>query len=350
MHAAREPKAHPKRSRRVFVAMSGGVDSSVAALLLKNEGYNVVGAHMICWEGCDSAKDRQDARRVAARLGIPFKVFDFRKEYREKVFDYMIREYAAGRTPNPDAMCNREIKFGIFLKQALREGADFVATGHYARKMGDALFEAKDKSKDQSYFLWGLGRSEIDRAIFPLGGYPKSEVRGVARDNGLITADKKDSQGLCFVGKVNFQDFLRAHIQAVSGEVVSPDGRAIGTHDGAEFFTLGQRHGIRIGGGEPYYVAAKDVEKNRVVVANKHDPVLYKKEIMVSDVNLTSELSGRCEVRIRYRQPKQSATVYHLSSVNYKLVFDVPQRGVAPGQSAVFYEGEKMLGGGVIAR
>lgn len=337
-----------RKNKKVFVAMSGGVDSSVAALLLKEKGYDVVGAHMVCWEGCDSNEDRRDAMRVAAKLDIPFHVFDFTKEYKEHVFDYMVREYAAGRTPNPDVICNSEIKFGIFLAGALSMGADYIATGHYVRKIGEKLFEARDKSKDQSYFLWKLTPERILRALFPIGDYLKSEVREIARKAGLATAEKKDSQGLCFVGKVDFQDFLRGYLPKKEGTIVNAEGRVLGTHDGAHFFTPGQRHGIKLGGfAEPLYVAEKNIGTNTLVVAKgKDDPILYKKEIEVSNINLISDLPERVKVRIRYRQPKQSCRIE--KSEILKVIFDVPQRGVALGQSAVFYSGEEMLGGSII--
>ncbi len=367
-------KVYPEQSRRVFVAMSGGVDSSVAALLLKEDGYDVVGAHMVCADSaygqgrrggiehpdersdigagvCRQAQDdRRDAMRVSAKLGIPFLTFDFRKEYREKVYEYMVHEYAAGRTPNPDVMCNREIKFGIFLKKALEAGADFIATGHYVRKEGEKLFEAKDKNKDQSYFLWTLTPEQLQRSLFPIGDYLKSEVREIARKAGLITADKKDSQGLCFVGKVDFQDFMRELLPVKEGLVKNSRGEILGKHDGAHFFTPGQRHGLNLGGfREPLYVADKDTITNTLVVAQgASDPVLYKKEIEVGNLNLLSELPDKVEVRIRYRQPKQKAKIYELKTKNYKLIFDVPQRGVAAGQSAVLYRGDELLGGGVI--
>ncbi len=350
--------------------MSGGVDSSVAALLLTKQGYEVVGCHMLCWDGCDSQNDRRDATRVSAKLGIPFITFDFRKEYREKVFEYMVREYAAGRTPNPDVTCNKEIKFGIFLERALELGADYVATGHYVRKIGDRLFEAKDKNKDQSYFLWALTREQLQRSLFPIGDYLKEEVREMARRAELATAHKKDSQGLCFVGKVDFQDFMRKLLPRREGLVKNSQGEILGKHDGAHFFTPGQRHGLQLGGfSAPLYVAEKDVLTNTLVVAEGRDnPILYKKEIEVGNLNLLRELPEKIEARIRYRQPRQAALVYKPEAANYKLIFDSPQWGVASGQSAAFYlpadlsakasaaagasakagEGEELVGGGVI--
>ncbi|MBI2610008.1 tRNA 2-thiouridine(34) synthase MnmA [Candidatus Giovannonibacteria bacterium] len=336
--------------RKVFVAMSGGVDSSVAALMLKRKGYDVTGAHMICWEGCENNQDKQDAMRVAAKLEIPFIVFDFRKEYRHKVYDYMINEYAAGRTPNPDVVCNSEIKFGIFLKRVLEMGADYIATGHYVRGVGDKLRIAKDLNKDQSYFLWKLTPEQISRSLFPIGEYFKREVRQIAKDAGLITAEKKDSQGLCFVGKLDFQEFLREVLPKREGAVVNSKGEVLGQHDGAQFFTLGQRHGLKLGGNlRPLYVAEKNLETNTILAAEgSDDPVLYKKEIEVGDLNLVSDLPEKVLVRIRYRQPLQKAHVHKLSTKIYKLFFDLPERGVASGQSAVFYEGENLLGGGII--
>ncbi|OGF69861.1 tRNA 2-thiouridine(34) synthase MnmA [Candidatus Giovannonibacteria bacterium RIFCSPLOWO2_02_FULL_45_14] len=349
-------KASPERSRRVFVAMSGGVDSSVAAFLLKEQGYDVTGAHMTCWEGCDSNEDRRDAMRVAAKLGIPFHVFDFKEEYKEGVFNYMIREYASGRTPNPDVICNSEIKFGIFLEKAISMGADFIATGHYARvKNEDSRFwihEAKDRNKDQTYFLWRLTQDQLSRALFPIGDYLKSEVREIAKKAGLITADKKDSQGLCFVGKVDFQDFLREYLPKNAGSVVNSGGKVLGTHDGAYFFTPGQRHGIKLGGhSEPLYVAETNKEKNTIIVAEgASDPVLYKKEIFISGANLPDDIPEKISTRIRYRQTLQACSILKIENSKLKIVFDSSQRAVAPGQSVVFYSGERLLGGGIIEK
>ncbi|MBI2024317.1 tRNA 2-thiouridine(34) synthase MnmA [Candidatus Giovannonibacteria bacterium] len=347
--------------KKVFVAMSGGVDSSVAAFLLKDQEYNVTGAHMVCWDGCENNEDRHDAERVALKLGIPFHVFDFRKEYKERVFDYMIGEYSKGRTPNPDAVCNSEIKFGIFLKKAHEMGADFIATGHYVRKeaklplgsLASMLLEARDKSKDQSYFLCRLTQEQIKYSLFPIGDYLKSEVREIAAGAGLITASKKDSQGLCFVGKVDFQDFLRGYIPKKEGKIINSKGELLGKHDGSHFFTPGQRHGIKLGGfKEPLYVAETHHGDNTVLVAEgKEDQILYKKEIYASEINWISgeapEFPFECEARIRYRQPLQEAKILIQDSL-FLIRFKKPQRGVAPGQFAAFYKEGELLGGGII--
>lgn len=343
------------KKQKVFVAMSGGVDSSVAALLLKNEGYDVTGVHMLCWEGCENNEDKRDAMRVAAKLGIPFLVWDFKKEYREEVFNYMVREYAAGLTPNPDVMCNKEIKFGIFLKRALEAGADYVATGHYVKlgAVGHKLYAAKDPNKDQSYFLWTLTKAQLKHCLFPIGDYLKSDVREIAREAGLPTAEKKDSQGLCFVGKVDFGEFIKNEISRKVGAVVASDGRKIGEHDGAHFYTIGQRHGLNLGGqSQPVFVAERNVAANTLVVAHgAADPILYRNELTAENFNWISEIPAlpfSCQARIRYRQPLQSCTLYAESNT-LKVVFARPQRAVAPGQSVVFYavDGE-MLGGAVI--
>jgi tRNA-specific 2-thiouridylase len=333
--------------------MSGGVDSSVAAALLKEAGMNVFGAHMICWDDCDWKEERRDALRVALQLEIPFSSFDFRAGYRERVFDYMIREYADGKTPNPDVMCNREIKFGLFLEKAEELRMDYIATGHYVRLVHDGtspvLSEGADKSKDQSYFLWAVEAPQLGRCLFPLGDYTKEEVRQIARRLGLPTAEKKDSQGLCFVGKVDFGYFLRGYLPRREGIVANSRGDILGKHDGVAFYTIGQRHGLAIGGRVPYYVAEKNLDANTLIVAEGGaDPVLFKSDIRVHRLNWLSDFrGGRCEVRIRYRQAKVPAFV-EAENGAVRVVFDAPQRGVAPGQSAVFYKRERLLGGGVI--
>lgn len=337
----------------IFAAVSGGVDSSVAAALLKRAGLDVVAVHMSCWDGCEQGGERRDALRVVLHLEIPFLTLDFREAYKSLVFDPMVREYAEGQTPNPDVMCNRKIKFGVFLEQALKYDADFIATGHYARLRsnhdGTQLLEGSDQTKDQSYFLWTLSRHQLERTLFPLGDYAKTQVREIARRLKLPTADKKDSQGLCFVGKVNFRYFLRGLLPRREGPVVTADGTVIGQHDGVVFYTIGQRHGLGIGGRAPYYVAEKDVKTNTLVVGEgPDDPVLYKKSIFVDHLNWISDFEeGRCQVRIRYRQPKVSALVSKEDGW-LRVFFDIPQRGVARGQSAVFYDGDTVLGGGII--
>lgn len=364
-----------KRKKIVFVAMSGGVDSSVTALLLKKRGYDVVGVFMRCYniDGCAEV-DAEDARRVAEHIGIPFYVWDFEEEYKKRVVEYMVAGYRKGITPNPDVMCNREIKFGLFLKRALLMGADYVATGHYVRLLRGKLFTARDKNKDQSYFLWTLTQKELVHCLFPIGDYQKPRVRVIARKAGLPTAEKKDSQGICFVGKVSLADFLGRYIPERRGALVGLDGKKIGEHRGASFYTIGQRQGIGAVKHEkgmklhkPLYVAAKDVKKNIVTVAEGDmNPALYRKEVTLADVNFISQKHShilknvrmfgkrgmRVFARVRYRQPLAPAVLEmrnEKGEMGAKLVFSKPQKFVAPGQSAVIYsKSGEMLGGGVI--
>lgn len=360
-----ENKEKAPRGKKVFVGLSGGVDSSVAAHLLKSDGYDVVGVHLRCWNknGCDE-REAEDARRVAEKIGIPFYIFDLEREYKELVVDYMIDGYKKGITPNPDIMCNKEIKFGLFLEKALRLGADFMATGHYARlfKNGGvySLYEAKDKNKDQSYFLWTLTQAQLKHVLFPLGELTKPEVRKIAQDAGLHIADKKDSQGICFVGKVTLKEFLGEYLPKIEGKALNLDGEIVGSHEGSHFYTIGQRHGFGIGGGEPYYVAEKNTEDNTVVLATRKDRTLYRKEITLASANFivpvpwndsSESFHGGLEVfaRIRYRQNLVKARLYSLPTNYYLLKFDKHVEFVAPGQSAVFYSADgQILGGGII--
>ena len=354
--------------------MSGGVDSSVAAALLLKQRYEVVGVHLKCYnvDGC-AVQDAEDARRAAETLGIPFYVLDFEKEYKDAVVKYMIDGYKKGITPNPDVMCNKEIKFGLFLKKALEMGADYVATGHYIKiqnskfknqndyskyKVSYRLLEAKDKNKDQSYFLWTLTQEQLKHCLFPIGEYTKPEVRKLAKKFRLPNAEKKDSQGICFLGQVSLPEFLQKYIKPRKGYVVNIDGKIIGEHNGAHFYTIGQRSGLGIGGyKKPLYIADKNIKKNIIIVAEGDDhPALYKKEVELTNVNfLNDELRGKNKelripvmARVRYRQPLTSATLA-LNHKRYTLFFKKPMKFIAEGQSAVFYDKKgMMLGGGVI--
>lgn len=336
--------------------MSGGVDSSVAAYLLKKQGYEVVGVFMRGYniDNCQD-KDAEDARRAAEHLDIPFYVWDFEKEYKAKVVDYMIAGYKAGKTPNPDVMCNREIKFGIFFERAMKLGADFVATGHYVRRKADSLFEAKDGNKDQSYFLWTLTKKEISRSLFPIGEYLKPEVRKIAKKAGLQTAEKKDSQGICFLGQVSLKDFLAGYLPEKKGEVLTVSGEKAGEHSGAWFYTIGQRSGVgnlKHEKGQkfhkPLYVVSKDVKKNALVVAEGENEALYKNEVVLEEVNLANDIPAEVMIRVRYRQPLFPAE-FRREKNGCRLIFKKPQKFVAPGQSAVIYSKKgEMLGGGVI--
>lgn len=396
--------------------MSGGVDSSVAALLLaKNQNYKVIGCFIKGYniDGCQKT-DAEDARRTAEFLKIPFYMIDLESEYKKLVVDYMINGYRKGITPNPDVMCNREIKFGLFLKKSLEMGADFIATGHYAqlayqrastgtgRRLAPAasldldsradgsafgrdqarrrsetfrakhaenlannyysLFQAKDLNKDQSYFLWTLTQKQLKYCLFPIGDYLKSEVREIARKAGLPTAEKKDSQGICFLGMVKFKDFLKQYLPVKKGDILNIEGEKIGEHDGVWFYTIGQRH-IGISGKKPFYIAEKNIKTNTLIVAEGEDnPALYKKEIKLMNINFINPIDShilknvgmKVYTRIRYRQQLAKAKLYKLkannhSRVGYKLIFDEPQKFIALGQSAVFYgKNGEMLGGGVI--
>lgn len=356
--------------KTVFVGMSGGVDSSVAAYMLKEQGYNVVGIFMRCYnlDGCAEA-DAEDARRVAEHIDIPFYVWDFEQEYKDRVVQYMVDGYRAGITPNPDVMCNREIKFGLFLTKALASGADFMATGHYVTILEQAghfkLFEATDFHKDQSYFLWTLTQQQLAHCLFPIGSYKKSDVREVARRAGLPTAEKKDSQGICFLGKFSLDDFLKQYIPEHRGTLMTTAGQEIGEHSGTEFYTIGQRHiaarfvfpktGKAIER-QPLYVASKDAITNTVTLAEGSDhPALYRDEVELTQVNFISNrvpASGEklsVRARMRYRQPLSDAVLSASESKKYQLTFSSPQKFIAEGQSAVFYGADgEMLGGGVI--
>ncbi len=389
--------------KRVVVGLSGGVDSSVAAYLLKEQGYEVIGMFMKNWHDdtvtisneCPWLDDSNDAMIVAQQLGIPFQAIDLSKEYKERIVDYMFAEYQRGRTPNPDVLCNREIKFDVFLNAAVKLGAEFVATGHYCRKGENQskdghdqyqLLAGKDPNKDQSYFLCQLTQAQLSKALFPIGELLKTEVRAIATRVGLTTANKKDSQGLCFVGKVHLPDFLQQRLEKKKGHVIevpgdakvfsngfapddlasltqpyalTPDlGEIVGEHQGAHYYTIGQRKGLNIGGFEkPLFVIGTDTDQNLIYTGMGEDhPGLYRKGLFIpntdehwvrEDLKLKPGETKAYRARIRYRQPLQ-ACVLHKRKNGLYILFDQPQRGVTPGQFAAWYDGEELIGSGVI--
>ncbi len=337
----------------VYVGMSGGVDSSVTAALLVEQGYQVTGVYMKNWSQdlpgmkCPWAEDLADAKRVAVQLGIDFKVFDFEKEYKQNVVDYMIEEYSLGRTPNPDIMCNQEVKFKLFLDAALADGADMIATGHYARTEDGKLLRAVDENKDQTYFLCRVTHNALAKTLFPLGGYTKAEVRDMAKARGLWTASKKESMGVCFVGSVGMREFLSQYVTTHPGDIIDKaTGTVLGRHDGAIFYTLGQRHGLDIGGGLPYYVVGKDMDKNEVYVStNLNDGEMWREQIELQSIHAISELlDGDYQVRLRHRGALVPATLE-----GNVLRLAEAQRAVTAGQSAVIYRGDECVGSGIVS-
>lgn len=359
---------NPAKRTRVIVGLSGGVDSAVAALLLTQQGYAVEGLFMDNWEDgeddtyCTAAEDFQDARQVCETLGIPLHKVNFAAEYRERVFRHFLEGYAAGATPNPDVLCNSEIKFKAFLDHALRLGADHIATGHYARLApaaeGVKLLKARDTAKDQSYFLHAVPQAALARSMFPLGETLKTDTRALARDAGFANHAKKDSTGICFIGERRFGEFLGKYLPAQPGEIETPEGQLLGRHQGLMYYTLGQRQGIGIGGRRgaeesPWYVAAKDLVRNVLVVVQGHDhPLLLQSALTAADLHWMSGGSPamplRCAAKARYRQADQGCTLDRDSDGHWQARFDLPQRAITPGQYAVFYSGDECLGGGVI--
>jgi tRNA-specific 2-thiouridylase len=352
---------------KVLVGMSGGVDSAVAALLLKRAGYDVQGLYMSNWEDddsyCTGAQDFQDARATATELDIPLHRVTFAEQYRARVFDYFLTEYRAGRTPNPDVLCNREIKFGVCLEHATRLGAQWFATGHYARlttgTSGPVLLKARDADKDQSYFLHGVDRRHFERVLFPLGELVKSEVRALAREAGLPVFDKPDSTGICFIGERPFREFLAKYIPTTPGDIVTEQGEVVGRHRGLAFYTLGQRGGLEIGGRagkseDAWYVAAKDLVRNQLVAVQGHDhPLLCSRALLTGPCNWLVQPDTpdfHSQIKVRYRQADQSCLATTRRDGSVEVRFVEPQRAVTPGQFAVFYDGERCLGGGVIER
>jgi tRNA-specific 2-thiouridylase len=349
---------------RVVVGMSGGVDSSVAAWLLKEQGYEVVGLFMKNWEDddtdeyCTSREDLIDAVSVADRIGIDIEAVNFSAEYRDRVFNNFLSEYRAGRTPNPDVLCNAEIKFKAFLDHALGLGADWIATGHYAkvRRNGDAqqLLKAADVTKDQSYFLYRLSQAQLSQTLFPLGDWLKRDVRALARKLELSNHAKRDSTGICFIGERPFREFLMRYLPSSPGPMETLDGRFVGTHQGLMYYTIGQRHGLGIGGqGEPWYVVDKDLERNRLLVIQGHShPALFKERLVAADASWISGQAPRAEwvytAKTRYRQPDAPCSLMRAGQTDCEVDFDEPQWAITPGQSVVLYEGDVCLGGGII--
>ncbi len=352
------------KEKTVYIGVSGGVDSSVSAALLKDVGYNVVGVFIKVWQpdflDCEWEKERTDAMRVCVRLDIPFLTLDLEKEYKKEVADYMISEYKKGRTPNPDVMCNKYVKFGSFMEFAKKEGADYIATGHYAQVKEVSnnefkLLQGEDKNKDQSYFLWTLTQKELNSVLFPVGGFKKDKVRKLAKKYDLLTADKKDSQGICFLGHVDLEEFLGHYIDLKKGNVFNTKGDVVGTHSGAEIYTVGQRHGFTISekntDRKPYYIVSKDIKENTITVSHKPNDVDFnKKEILLEQTNWITKAPANgknsekeYQARIRHR-----GELYPCKIGGEKVIFKEPQHGLARGQSLVIYDGNECIGGGII--
>ncbi len=365
--ASNPPPPRQQPREKVVVGLSGGVDSSVAAQLLRGQ-YDVTALFMKNWDEddrdghCSAAQDLGDARSVAEHLGLPLVTRNFAAEYWDSVFSHCLEEFRRGRTPNPDILCNREIKFKVFLDQALELGARYIATGHYARRLAGAdgwqLAKARDVNKDQSYFLYTLGQQQLEHCLFPLGELHKDEVRQLAQQAGLVTHGKKDSTGICFIGERNFKPFLMRYLPAQPGPIQTPEGKVIGRHDGLMYHTLGQRKGLGIGGlkdatESAWYVVAKDLTANALIVAQGHDhPLLFSRRLRAVDLSWVAgrapELPLACHCKTRYRQPNQACTITAIDDGVASVEFSRPQRAVTLGQSVVFYAGEICLGGGII--
>ncbi|MBP7781512.1 MAG: tRNA 2-thiouridine(34) synthase MnmA [Burkholderiales bacterium] len=348
---------------KVVIGMSGGVDSSVAAYLLKQQGYEVIGIFMQNWEDddndgyCTIKQDSMDAIAVADVLGIDIEIVNFAKEYKERVFSYFLREYQAGRTPNPDVLCNSEIKFKAFLEHAINLGAEFVATGHYVSKcmtdFGEVLVRAADNNKDQSYFLYRLNQHQISHSLFPLGQIIKPEVRKIAEKLNLPNANKKDSTGICFIGERPFREFLQKYMPTKTGKMVTPSGKILGEHQGLMFYTIGQRKGLGIGGdGEPWFVAAKNLATNELIVVQGHQhPLLLKRTLRAEQLSFgqnTLPKEGRYSAKTRYRMQDANCELVYVNEQTIELRFDEAQWAITPGQSVVIYDHELCLGGGII--
>ena len=359
------------KNKRVVLGMSGGVDSSVAAILLKEQGYEVIGVFMKNWEekddngNCMAEEDYKDVVTVAEQLDIPYYSVNFVKEYWDKVFTYFLDEYKKGRTPNPDVMCNKEIKFKAFLDYAIKLGADYVATGHYARivheekdgKIKSVMLRGIDDNKDQTYFLCQLSQKQLEKVLFPIGEYTKPQIREIAEKYNLATAKKKDSTGICFIGERDFNEFLSKYLPAKGGNIVNTEGKILGKHNGLMYYTIGQRKGIGIGNskegtGEPWFVVDKNLETNELIVTQGDKSVLYSKGLIATDFNFINmedmEFPLECTVKFRYRQSDSRAVIKKLPDEKYEVLFDEPQKAVTPGQIVVAYKDEVCLGGGVI--
>lgn len=355
--------------KNVFLGMSGGVDSSVSAYLLKKQGYNVIGVFMKNWSGkletsrglfdfpCSSQADYEDARQVAGHLGIPLYTFDFEEEYRKRVIEYFITEIKLGRTPNPDIMCNKEIKFKVFLDKCLSLGADYIATGHYARVTKTEnriyhLLKGIDNTKDQSYFLATLGQYELSHTLFPVGDIPKTKVREIAEEIQLPNAKKPDSQGICFVGEIDVNSFIEAFVGENMGEIIDTEGKVLGQHRGLYFYTIGQRKGLGIGGGIPYFVKSKNLEKNQLIVSKGVDPLdLYQSEVVISELSWTNTALAwpqKLKAKIRYRSQDVDCIVHKIDDNKLKVEFIEPQRAITQGQFLVLYQGDELIGSGVM--
>lgn len=355
---------------RVVVGMSGGVDSSVSALLLKEQGYDVVGVFMKNWDDtddsgvCTATEDFEDVKRVADKIGIPYYSINFEKEYWNKVFEYFLSEYKRGRTPNPDIMCNKEIKFKSFLDFAMKLDADYIAMGHYAKTVTDKdgvvhMMRPKDGNKDQTYFLSQVTQEQLKKAIFPLADLSKPQVRMIAEQAGLATAKKKDSTGICFIGERNFKNFLSEFLPAMGGNIVTADGRIVGKHSGLMYYTIGQRSGLGLGGNQsscaPWFVVGKNLQKNELIVEQGYDSdLLYASSLDASEVSFFTGLPSNdttihCTAKFRYRQPDVAVTMnYNKANNTVHVEFDELARAVTPGQAIVFYDGEECLGGAII--